>query len=433
VTLHSFILKNALRNKRRAALCLLSVAVSLFLLVTLLVFLRELTLPPEDVGTALRMVVRSRTSLGTLLPARQRAVLERIPGVAAVTPFTFFGGRFRDESVTLFAQFAIDAKQLRKVFGEAKMAPEQYAAFEAEKTACIIGKITADKYGLKIGDRLPFTGTYWPCNLELKVAGIYQGTIDDRNLLFHHEYLEEASGVRGYAGTWWVKAASMEVIPATLARINQTFANTSAEVRAETERTFQLSMVSMWANIKILVRSICSVVIFSLLLVSASTMSMAIRERFRELAMLRALGFRRRDLFIFILAESFGLAMAGGFLGIGGAWLVFTHGETASNVAAVAGAIMGLAALVQLIRSRSLLGVAFNLTAATVLAGMAWTLHLYPNISRMTNGILLTFEVTPGIMGTAALVAACLGIISSLTPYLSVARLSVVEGLATLD
>jgi putative ABC transport system permease protein len=381
MTIHSFIIKNALRNKRRAGLCVMSVAVSLFLLVTLLVLLRELTLPPEDIGAALRIVVRSKVSLATLLPARQRAVLERIPGIEAVTPFTWYGGRYRDEAATLFGQFALDPKTLRKIFGEAKMPAEQYQAFEKELTSCIIGKLTAEKYGIKIGDRLPFTGTIWPCNLELRVVGIYEGTIDDRNVLFHHRYLEEASGVLGLTGTWWVRARSIEEMPLILARINRAFANTSAEVRAETERAFQLNMVSMWANIKILIGSICSVVVFTLVLVSASTMSMAIRERFQELAVLKALGFRRRELFVFILAESFGLAMLGALAGVGGAWVFF------NNV----------------------------------------------NISKLTSGVLLTFEPTLGIVGRALVVAVGLGIVSSIAPWISVARTSVVEGLRTLD
>ena len=108
--------------------------------------------------------------------------------------------------------------------------------------------------------------------------------------------------------------------------IDKTFENTSAEVRAERERAFQLGFISMWGNIKLLVGLICCAVIFTLLLVSASTMSMAVRERFRELAILKAIGFRRRELFAFILAESFGLAAAGALIGVGGAYVVFTYG-----------------------------------------------------------------------------------------------------------
>ena len=377
----SFIIKNALRNKRRAALSILSVAVSLFLFVSLLVVLREFTIPPEDIGAASRIVVRNKISLANLLPARQRAVIERIPGVAGVSPFSWFGGKYKNEEHMTFAQFAMDPKLLRPIFGEAKMSEAEYQAFEKDQTSCIVGKLTAQKYRLKLGDRIPFTSTIFPCSLELKVAGIYSGTIDDRNVLFHHKYLDEASKLNGMVGTWWVKAASIEDVSRVVTEINQAFANSSAEVRAETERTFQLNFISMLGSVKLFIYSICTVVVFTLLLVSASTMSMAIRERFRELAILKALGFQRHELFAFILAESFGLAAIGALLGIGGAWALFSH----------------------------------------------------MNIAKMTDNILLTLEVTPRIMARAAVVAAALGIIASIAPSISVTRMSVVDGLKTLD
>lgn len=382
MTLGTFILKNALRNKRRAALSILSVAASLFLLVTLLVGLRELTVPPEDVGAALRIVVRSKISIANLLPARQRSVIERIQGVEAVSPFSWFGGKFRNEENMTFAQFAMDPHLLTNIFGEAKLPADQFQAFLADQRACIVGKLTADKYKLKIGDRVPFTSIIYPCTLELTVAGIYQGTPDDRNVLFHDKYLDESCGSAGWVGTWWVKARSIEDMPRVIDGINKAFANSSAEVRAETERAFQLGFISMWGDIKTLIYSICIVVVFTLVLVTASTMSMAIRERFRELAVLKALGFRHRELFALILAESFGLATFGALLGAGGAWLLYTFTRV---------------------------------------------------VQILTGGILITFEVTPKIMGIAAAVAAGLGIIASLAPSIAVARMSVVQGLKTLD
>jgi putative ABC transport system permease protein len=377
----SFILVNALRNPRRAALSILSVAASMFLLVTLQVALRELTLPPEDIGAALRVAVRNKISIANLLPARQLPIIERIPGVESVTPFTWFGGKYKNEEGMTFAQFAMDATKLRDVFGEAKMSEEEYEAFERQRNSCIIGAITAEKYGLKRGDRITLESTVYPVTMDFQIAGIYSGTVDDRNMLFHQEYLDEASGLPGMVGMWWLKVRSAEAMPTVIQRINESFANTSAEVRAETERAFQLSFISMWGNIKVLVTSVSSVVVFTLVLVSASTMSMAIRERFRELAILKALGFRRRELFAFILAESFGLAAVGGLIGIGSAYLLYTYGD----------------------------------------------------IARMTQGVFVVFEVTPRILGFSAVIAAMLGIVASLLPSLSAARMSVVDGLKTLD
>ncbi len=381
MTIGTFILKNALRNKRRATLSILSVAVSLFLLVTLLVALRELTLPPEDIGAALRVVVRSKISIANLLPARQRSTIERIPGVEAVSPFTWFGGTFKNEESLTFAQFAMDPKLLRVLFVELKLPDKEYVDFEKDMRACVIGKLTADKYHLKVGDRITLASAIYPATLDFNIASIYSGTIDDRNMLFHHKYFDEATGDLGQVGMWWVKVKSPEDMPRVITAINQAFANTSAEVRAESERAFQLGFISMWGNIKLLVGSICTVVVFTLILVSGSTMSMAIRERFRELAVLKAIGFRRRELFAFILAESFGLAMFGALIGVGGAYALFTYG----------------------------------------------------NIAKMTNSIFITFEVTPKIIGIGALVAACLGIVASIAPAIAVARMSVVNGLKTLD
>jgi len=381
VTLPTFILKNALRNKRRALLSVSSVAVSLFLLVTLQVALRELTLPPPSAGAELRVAVRNKISLTNLLPARQRTVIEKIPGVAAVSPFTWFGGRYQNEEGMSFAQFAMDPAKLQSVFGEAKMNLDGYEKFAAARDACVLGKITADKYHLKVGDSMTLASTVYPGSLTFHIAGIYSGTPDDRNMLFRQDYLDESIGQPGYVGMWWLKVKCADDMAPVIKAINAAFANTSAEVRAESERNFQLGFISMLGNVKALIASISTVVVFTLVLVSASTMSMAVRERFRELAILKALGFRRRELFAFILAESFGLAVAGALLGIGGAYSLYTFGD----------------------------------------------------IGKMTQGIFVSFEVTPRIMGLAGLVAVLLGVVSALAPSLSVARMSVVDGLKTLD
>jgi putative ABC transport system permease protein len=226
-----------------------------------------------------------------------------------------------------------------------------------------------------------FTGTFYPVDLDLKVAAVYSGTVDDRNVFFHHKLLDELTGDLGTVGTWYVRVESADVANDVITRIDQAFENSSAEVRTETERAFQMSFMSMLGNVKMLTMSISAVVVFTLVLVTVSTMSMAIRERFRELAVLKAIGFQRRELFGFILAESFGLAALGAFLGIGGAWFFWNQ----------------------------------------------------VNLQKLTNGFLLYFEVTPRIMATGGIVAALLGILAAVGPSISVARMSVVEGLKTLD
>ena len=381
MTIGSFIIKNALRNRRRATLTILSVAASLFLLITLMVALREITLPPESLGAALRLVIHNKTSIAQPLPLSQRAVIERIPGVEAVTPFTWFGGQYKNDHSATFAQFAIDPKVMRQVFVEAHMIEQEIRDFERIKDSCILGRITADKYHLKLGDRLALESPDFRKSLEFRVVGIYSGTPDDRNMFFHQDYLDAARGHPGTVSMWFVKVQKPAAMPGVIAAIERAFANTSAEVKAESERAFQLSFVSMWGNIKGLVTWLCSAVVFTLALVSASTMSMAVRERFRELAVLKAIGFRWRELLLCIMAESCGLSLAGAALGIGAATLLF------------------------------------NLV----------------NISELSHGIFVRFIITPRIIGLVLLVAGALGVVAGIAPGIAVARTSVVEGLKTLD
>ncbi|MFM7100734.1 MAG: ABC transporter permease, partial [Verrucomicrobiota bacterium] len=264
---------------------------------------------------------------------------------------------------------------------EGRFVDGSYEAWVKDRTGCLVGADTVKRYRLKVGDRMRFTGTIYPCDLDLQIAAVFEGTVDDRGVFFHHKLLDELLGNPGTVGTWYLRVASAEVANEVISRVNKTFENTSAEVRAETERAFQMGFVSMWGNVKVLITSISTVVVFTLVLVTASTMSMAIRERFRELAVLKALGFRRRDLFAFILAESFGLAVVGAVVGIGGAWAFWTRVD----------------------------------------------------LQALTRGFLPYFEVTPRIMATGGAVAALLGILSAVAPSIAVARMSVVQGLKTLD
>ncbi len=359
----------------------LSVAVSLFLFITLQVTLRELTIPPEDVGASLRIAVRNKVSLAQPLPFRQLQKIEKINGVEAITPFTYFGGLYRNESFTTFAQFAVDPVRFTNVFLEAKMADDHLGAWLKNRGSCLVGVETMKRYNLEIGEKMLLSGTFYPVNLDMEIVGTYEGTFDDRNVFFHHKYLDEMTDDPGTVGTWWVRAGSAEVAPNVVHKINETFSNTSAEVRAESERAFQMGFVSMWGNIQMLIDSICSAIVFTLLLVTVSTMSMAIRERFRELAILKAIGYRRHELLAFILAESLLLSLLGAVIGAGGA---------------------------------------------------AW-LYSTIDIQQLSSGMFIFFEVTNKMLGTAFLISLVLGLVAGIAPGWSACRMTVVDGLKTLD
>jgi putative ABC transport system permease protein len=382
VTIPGFILRNACRNKRRLILTVLSVAVSLFLLTVLLTTLKLMIEPPTTEQAALRIVTRHRVSLANVLPEKYQFRIERMPGVQYCSKFTWFGGIYKDEASSNFAQFAVDADKIFRIFPEAAVSPLQEEAFVKEKTACIVGGKLAERFGWKIGDRITFTGALWPCDVELIVRGTYRGEgIDETIVFFHHEYFDELMDELGLVGTFWIKTTDAEVIPGLIERIDAAFRNTDAETKTETERAFQLGFISMMGNVRLFIGSICTVIVFTMLLVTASTMAMAIRERMREISVLKALGFCGMAIFSLILAESCGLAWAGGLLGC--------------------------------------FGVKF----------LAETVDVYT----LSHGFLPMFPVTADILAVGMLVATGLGVISSLVPAYTSIRTSVVSGLKELD
>jgi putative ABC transport system permease protein len=380
MTTAGFILDNALRNKRRLALTVGSVAVSLFLLTVLQAMLRGFTDPAASEQSAARLVVRHKVSLANMLFSKYKTRIEELPGVAACTKLIWFGGIYRDEK-DFFPQFACDADALFDVLAEARIDPEQRRQFIEERTACVVGMKTMERFGWKLGERVHLMGAMWPCNPDLTIRGVFSGSLDDTMLFFHHNYLDEMIGDRGFTGLFWVRAENAAAVTGLSQRIDALFENSDAETQTEAERAFQVGFVSMLGNVRALIGSISTAVVFTLVLAIAGTMSRAIRERGREVAILKAVGFAGWRIFGLLLAESCGLALAGGLLGCLSAWLAMS------------------------------------------------TL----DVQALTHGLFVRFEATPGILGRSLLVALALGIASGLLPAWRSVRRSVVAGLRTVD
>jgi len=379
MTIPGFILRNALRNKRRLTLTVLSVALSLFLFTVLQTALRELSQPQVTEQSALRLITRHKVSLANVLPLKYQSRIARVPGVKRVSRLTWFGGIYIDES-NFFAQFGCDANALFDILTEVTTDPEQVAAFKKEKTACMVGIKTMNRFGWKVGQKITLRGTIYPANLELIIRGVYHGGIDETNLFFHHQYLDEATGWR-VVGCYWIQAANADAVADVIRRVDAMFSSSAAETKTETERAFQLTFLSWFGNVKFLIGSICSVIVFTMMLVTASTMSMAIRERTREIAVLKALGYNGGQIFGLILAESFGLALVGGLIGCVGTWF------------------------------------------------LAQNLDMYV----LSHGFFVKFEVTPHIVSAGLLIAVAMGVVSCVAPAVASVRASVLDGLRELD
>ncbi len=313
--------KNSLRNRRRSLLTIGSVAVSLCLLGVLFAIYNALFLGEATPAQALRLIVRHRVSLTQSMPISYRQKIEQIPGVKQVMVWQWFGGTYKDNRDTknFFARFAAEPDRIFSVRSEYEMPDDQKLAFQRERTGCIVSKDLADKLGLKLGDRVNLMGDIFPVNLELKLVGIFTEPEHEETLYFSRDYLRDALGAKSarseQVGAFVVQTNSADDIARVAKTIDETFSNAPAPTKSESERAFQLSFASFVGNLKLFLLLICGAVTFTILLVSANTISMSVRERVREVGILKTLGFTQGNIMGIILGESAVISLIGGAIG----------------------------------------------------------------------------------------------------------------------
>jgi len=317
MTLTRFVTKNAFRNKRRSILTVLSIALSLLLLTFMMTLWHSFALDEGSAESAQRLVVRHRVSLTFLLPGFYREKIRSIPGVVAVVPVSWFQGVYKDQKPeNFFPRFATDPDEFFKVFRDVQMPEDQIKAWQRDRQGIIVDDSLAQKYGWKLGDRISIQGDIYPVNLELYVRGIFHSNPDNKSAYFNAKYVEEAVPFfKGQAGTFSILADSPSDVSKIATAIDDMFRNSPQPTKAESEKAFGLEFVAMLGNVKAFILSICSAVVFATLLVSANTMAMSIRERTREVAVLKTLGFTRRGVLALFVSEAVALSLAGGLLG----------------------------------------------------------------------------------------------------------------------
>jgi putative ABC transport system permease protein len=313
------ILKNCWRNRRRTILTILSIGVSMCLLGVMIAMFHGLYLSDPTPDEALRLVVRNRISLTVTIPESYRARIRQIPGVREVLIWQWFGGVYKDarDPKNFFARLAVEPDKLFSVYREYRIPEDQKQAFLKERTACLIGRDLANKFNFKLGDRINLTGDIFPGNYEFIVRGIFDAPTPSDVLYFSRDYLEQTlpERRRGQVGTYVVRIDN----PADAARISQAvdseFHNSTAQTKTETEQAFSLSFISLLGNVKMFLIGISAAVMFTILLVSANTMAMSVRERVREVGLLKTLGFTPGTILWLVLGEASVLSVAGGIFG----------------------------------------------------------------------------------------------------------------------
>lgn len=332
------ILSNLKRKKLRTTLTALSIMVA-FTLFGFLAAVRIAFNAGVEVAGVDRLVVRHKVSIIQLLPQSYRDRMEQIDGVDSAVFATWFGGIYQ-KPTNFFAQMPVEPEPFLEMFPEYILDDAQREAWLSTRTGAIAGRVTADRFGWKVGDRIPIQATIWSKEdgtraWEFDLVGIYEGAekgTDTSNFLFRHDYFNEARAFgEGQIGWYWVRVDDPERAAEIAGLIDAEFANSPAETKAEPEGAFVQGFVNQFGNIAKILISILSAVFFTILLIAGNTVAQTVRERIGELAVLKALGFTDRGVLGLVLGESCLLAAVGGLSGIAVAWVLITVGGDPTN------------------------------------------------------------------------------------------------------
>ncbi|NIP18582.1 MAG: FtsX-like permease family protein [Xanthomonadales bacterium] len=325
---------NLKRKKLRTLLTLLSILVA-FILFGYLSAIRQAFNAGITVAGADRLVVRHKVSIIQMLPEAYEGRMEQIAGVDNAVHMTWFGGVYQKPS-NFFAQIVVRPEEMFDMWPEYVVSEEHRKAWLDTRSGAIAGRQLVDRFGWKVGDRVPIQGTAWQRKdgnetWEFDLVGVYEpgekGT-DDTQFFFRYDFFEESRlWGSGMVGWYTVRIADPDAATEVASRIDTEFANSPQETKTEPEGAFIQGFANQVGDIGLIMTAIVAAVFFTILLVAGNTMAYAVRERTNELAVLKAVGFTDRGVLGLVLGESFALAGVGGMLGLALSVLLVSFGD----------------------------------------------------------------------------------------------------------
>ncbi len=320
---------NLMRKKTRTVLTIGSFAVAVFLF-SLLATIESSFNQGVEVAGADRLVVINKNSIIQPLPLSYMERILQVRGVKEATYAVWFNGIYQSEK-NFFPQLAIDHTTYRRIFREFTIDQKQWESFVADREGCVVGRKLIERFGWRLGDRIPIQGSIWPGTWEFNIRAIYRGTRDEddeNQFWFRYDYFDERRDLgKGMVGWYIVRVADPDRAVQVAKAIEDRFVNSPYETAAETERSFAAGITKQIGSIKAIMLSVGSIVFFTLLFVTGSTMAMSVRERTGELAILKTLGFPDGSIMVLVLAESVLYGCIGGCLGVAAAKLFTLRGD----------------------------------------------------------------------------------------------------------
>jgi putative ABC transport system permease protein len=266
--------------------------------------------------------------------------MEQIPGVDAAVHFTWFNGIYQGESKNFFGTFPTEPDAFLDMYPEYVLPADQKKAWKNTRTGAIVGRSLVNRFHWKIGDHIPLVSPIWPRKgdgaWDFEIVGIYDTTkkaVDTSAFYFRYDYFDEGRAfAQGTVGWYGVRVKDPNRAAEIATAIDNEFANSASETKAEPEGAFMQSFAKQIGDIGTILVAILSAVFFTILLVAGNTMAQSVRERTEELGVLKAMGFSSQLVLVLVLVESCLIALVGGLVGLGLAWAIAARGSPVPNM-----------------------------------------------------------------------------------------------------
>ena len=318
------IIKNLFRRKLRAALMLVSILIAFFIFGVLAGFERAFN-AGEDVAAADRLMVVNKINFTQPLPIAYFNRARSVEGVRQVTHFNWFGGYYQDPKNFLIVM-AVEPETYMAVYDDnIDISPDARAAFLRERTGALVGEAMLKKWGWKVGDRVPimsniFTQRNGSRTWDFAIVGTFTGRkpqVDTNFMVFHYQYFNETQNLgKDMIGWMALNTLSPSANERVAKTIDALFANSPYETSTDTEKAFNKAFAAQLGNIALIVALVVGAAFATILMIVGNTMVMSVRERTREIGVLKTLGFSGPRVLRLVLCESVLLALLGGLPGI---------------------------------------------------------------------------------------------------------------------
>jgi len=318
------IYKNLTRKKIRLFLLLISIITAFLIYVLVSSFANSMN-AGIDLSADDRLVVVNKINFTQVLPYSYYNRVKSIEEIEAVSHLNWFGGYYQDPK-NFIVSFAVSPDNFLTVYQDLySIDSTDYRNFQQNRRGLLVGRDTAEKYGWQIGDQIPlssniFTNSNNGTNAwEFTIEAIFDakdGKLPTQEVYFQYQYFNESSAFgRDNVGFLIVKTKDANLNEQVINTIDSMFANSFAETETMPEKAFNKQFVEQLGNISLIIQSVIGAAFFTILVLVGNSMMMAIRERTKEIAVLKTIGFSSRRIFFQIIVESITLAVIGGTIG----------------------------------------------------------------------------------------------------------------------